>query len=815
MRILPFVTGLVVTGALIFALDKHWGSVPAMGRFLSPQQGIWQNAEPADADLNQQLAVKGLKGEVNVYMDERLVPHVFAQHDEDAYYVQGYLHAKYRLWQMEFQTFAAAGRISEKMGNDPRFLRYDREQRRMGMVWAAENALTEMEKSPETKATYDAYTAGVNAYIEQLSPSQLPIEYKLLGYEPEPWTNLKSALFLKMMSKTLAGWDRDIELTNERTVFSHDLINQLYPQVPDSLVPIVPKGTVFTSQGFTPVKPANADSLYFGKDSTIIGATSVSMPDSTNGSNNWVIAGSKTQSGAPILCNDPHLELSLPSIWYEMQLHTPNMNVYGATFPGTASVIIGFNESVAWGVTNSQRDVKDYYYIRFKDESKKEYWFNGGWQATQLRIDTFKVKGGADVYDTVAYTVFGPVLYDQSFVNEDMGNRAIALRWTAHDPSNEALTFYRLNRAKNYSDYEDAIKTFTTPGQNFVFASQQGDIAIWQQGRFPARWQGQGMYVMPGEDSSYMWQGFIPQVENPHAVNPASGFLQSGNQRPADSTYPYFIPGQYITARGVAIDRRLSAMQGITPQDMMNLQQDYYSELAADAVPLLLKYINTSELSRTEQNYVATLRKWNYVTDASAIAPTIYQTWFDSLELLIWRDELSQVKGRTSWPDEQTLVEAIAKDSAMRFVDDVTTAGKETIQQQVTKALHLAAKALDEEEPKTGLAWYKHKNPTIWHILKENLAPFGRQGLQVGGWGNTINAITKSHGPSWRMVVHLTNPVEAYGIYPGGQSGNPGSKYYDNTVQDWAKGKYYRLWLMKEGEANDKRIIGTLTFTNA
>jgi penicillin amidase len=265
----------------------------------------------------------------------------------------------------------------------------------------------------------------------------------------------------------------------------------------------------------------------------------------------------------------------------------------------------------------------------------------------------------------------------------------------------------------------------------------------------------------------------------------------------------------------VAIDKRLTAMQSITPQDMMNLQQDYYSEFAADAVPLMLKYVNTAGLTRTQLNYISTLRKWNFITDPNSMAPTIFQTWFDSLEVVIWKDELEQVKGKTSWPDEQTLFEWLVKDSAMRFVDDITTAEKETLQQQVTKALKLASKTLDDEESQSGLAWYKHKNPSVLHLLKENLAPFGRRGLEVGGWGNTINAISRSHGPSWRMVVHLTQPVEAYGIYPGGQSGNPGSKYYDNTIKDWAKGKYYRLWMMKEEEKNDKRIIGILTFTNA
>ncbi|MES2881433.1 MAG: penicillin acylase family protein, partial [Bacteroidota bacterium] len=233
-----------------------------------------------------------------------------------------------------------------------------------------------------------------------VTKSTLPLEYKLLGYAPEQWSNFKSALFLKMMSKTLAGHDRDLEYTNERTVFPDSIMQMLYPQVPDSLVPIIPKGTAFAPPGIVPVKPATADSVYFGIETKAIPAVEKYKPNRNNGSNNWVVGGAKTASGSPILCNDPHLELSLPSIWYEMQLTTPTMSVYGATFPGTNSVIIGFNENVAFGFTNAQRDVKDYYAIRFKDASKNAYWFDSTWKETQLRIDTIRIKGAADFYDT-------------------------------------------------------------------------------------------------------------------------------------------------------------------------------------------------------------------------------------------------------------------------------------------------------------------------------------------------------------------------------------------------------------------------------
>jgi penicillin G amidase len=814
MRIIPFLTGLVVTLALIFALNKKWGAIPALGKFLSPQQGFWQNAEPTDANLNEELTCTELKGKVNVYLDDRLVPHVFAENDEDVYFIQGYLHAKYRLWQMEFQTIAAAGRVSEFMGNDPRFIRYDREQRRLGMGYAAENALKAIEADPESKKFFDAYTNGVNAYINSLTESQLPVEYKLLGYKPEQWSNLKIALFLKMMSKDLAGYDRDLEFTNAKSVFSLREMQMLYPQLSDSSIPIIPKGTAFEAPGIVPVKPATADSLYFGNDTTL-NIREVNKPNPNNGSNNWAVSGSKTQSGSPILCNDPHLNLTFPSIWYEMQLSTPTMNVYGATFPGSPSVIIGFNDHIAFGFTNAQRDVKDYYKIRFQDASKKAYWFNGKWEPSHLRIEEIKVRDGATLNDTVAYTAFGPVMYDQSFTVDSTNNTAIALRWSAHNPFNEGAMWFKLDRAKSYDEYLDAIRDFTCPGQNMLFASKTGDIAIWQQGRFPARWKGQGLYVMPGEDSSYMWQGFIPQAENPHISNPVSGYIQSANQRPVDSTYPYFIPGNYIVPRGIALAKRLEQMQQITPDDMKRLQLDYYSPAAATIIPLFLKYIDAASLSEKEKSYLNEVIGWDFNTTPDSKATTIYQAWMDSLENVVWNDEFARIKVSRVRPDEQTLIEALLKDSAFQFIDDINTPQIETIRQQITRAFQLASKGLAEEETKDELLWWKRKDASIYHLLSSAVLPFARTGLHVGGWNNTINAITRTHGPSWRMVVQLTSTTEAYGIYPGGQSGNPGSKFYDNFVDDWVNGNYYTLWMMKEAEANDKRIIGKLTFTNS
>ena len=818
MRLFPFIVSTIITLLLIFALDKKWGSIPPLGKFLSPQQGFWQNAEPADYDFSESLCFENLKGSTDVYIDERLVPHIFAENDEDAYFVQGFIHAKFRLWQMEFQTMAAAGRISEILGSDPRFLRYDREQRRLGMVYGAENAVKEINKDPASKAAVTAYSAGVNAYINSLTESSLPVEYKLLGYKPEKWTNLKVALFLKMMSKDLAGFERDLEFTNAKSVFNTDEMDIIFPQYSDSSVPIVPKGSAFDTAGIVPLPPPTADSLYFIKDTTLK-AVEVYKPNRSNGSNSWALNGSKTKSGAPILCNDPHLGLSLPSIWFEMQISTPEMNVYGASFPGAPTLIIGFNDHVAFGFTNAMRDVKDYYQVRFKDGTKKQYWYNGQWESTSQRIEVIKIRGAKDYYDTVAYTTFGPVMYDQDFVADSTNNNAIAVRWVAHDPSNEIGMWIKLNKAKNYSDCAQAIKSFVCPGQNMLFASKEGDIGLWQQGKFPARWKGQGLYLMPGEDSSYQWQGYIPQEENPHVENPPEGFIQSANQQPVDSSYPYFIPGNYIVSRGITLSSRLQQLQQATPEQMMVLQNDYFHSLAEDMVPLLVKYTDQNKLNAQEKKYFDEVRSWNFFATPDSRATTIYQAWFDSLEILIWEDQFSKILqpnlSNGVRPDEQTLVEALLKDSAFRYIDDVNTPQVETIEQQITRALQLASDSLVTEEKENGLVWWKHKKPAIYHLLRTSVPPFAYLDIPVGGSAHTLNAIKSTHGPSWRMIVHLTATTEAYGVYPGGQSGNPGSPHYMNFVDTWAKGKYYTLWMMKKNETGDKRIKSRMSFSNS
>ncbi len=810
MRIILSILIAAFTAALCFILNTKTLLPAPLGKLLAPQEGLWQNAEPANEDFSADLKFPSLEGKVSVYFDERLVPHIFAEQENDAYFVQGYLHAKFRLWQMELQTLSAAGRASEVVGDIA--LNHDREFRRLGMVFAAENSLKEMEANETTKKECDAYTAGVNSYIGSLTESSLPLEYKLLGYKPEKWSNFKTALFLKYMSYDLAAHENDFEMTNAKNFFSREDFAKLYPSYQDSVDPVIPRGTVYEKPTVEVHAPATVDSLYFNKDSSSVEENS--KPDKDNGSNNWAVSGNKTQSGAAILCNDPHLGLNLPSLWYEMQISTPSYNAYGATFPGAPSVIIGYNDSCAFGFTNGSRDVRDYYEIKFKDDSRKEYWFNNGWLQTKFRFEQIKITGKPDYIDTVAYTIFGPVMYDKSFSGKRSGNkRNYAVRWKAHDPSNELLIFTMLNKAKNYADYTAAVANLHTPGQNVVFACKNGDIALRTQGEWPAKWKYQGDFVMPGTDSAYMWQGMIPNNETPFQYNPERGFVSSANQLPADTVYPYYLGCDYTPFRGLIVNRKLAAMQNITPQDMMAMQTDNYNIFAEMARPIFLQNINEAALNESEKKYFDILKNWDLRNDVDSKGATAFVLTWQNFKDTVYSDELSKLSGPVLMPYESTLLEGILKDSAYKFLDNISTPQTETLADEATAAFKKTAANLASLELEAKLEWAKYKDTRVNHLLR--LPEFSRLHLPIGGGTNIINATKENHGPSWRMVVSLTKNTEAFGVYPGGQSGNPGSKFYDNFIDQWAAGKYYTLWMMTKEEQKDKRVKWVMNFSKS
>ncbi len=799
----------IITIALIYALDTKLGPLPPAGALLSPSHGLWKNAEPADKDFSLDLKSAKLKDEVSVYLDERLVPHIFAQNDHDAYFAQGYLHARFRLWQMEFQTHAASGRlceiIGEKSGDVSVLEKRDRYFRRLGMVYAAERSVENMKKYPQQLEAIDAYTAGVNLYISQMNPADFPIEYKMLDYAPEPWTPLKTALFLKYMSYDLSHDFDDFEYTNLKNHLGMDLFEKVFPIMADSLDPISPRGTVYQTSLSAAIAPASVDSLYLnrGGDTTIDGfAFKVEKRSTDIGSNNWVVGGAKTASGRPILCNDPHLSLNLPSLWFETQIHTPEYNTYGVGFPGAPAIIIGFNDSIAWGVTNAMRDVMDFYEVRFKDSTMNEYLYNGAWVKTEWRTEIIRIKNKADYVDKIPMTIWGPVMYDATYASDLKDNKAYAVRWTAHDAGLEMNAFMQLNRADNYNDYLQAIRNFQCPGQNFVFASKSNEIAWWQQASFPAKWRRQGDFVMPGWDSSYAWQTQIPNDDNIHMVNPERGFVSSANQLPADTTYPFYLGGEHDLYRGIIINRYLRQMSGITPADMQKMQTDNYNVMAETARPLLLKYIQRGRLDVKGKELLVKFESWDLRADIHSAGQTIFTEWYKELGKMVWLDDITRADSLpVGFPQAATLLEALLKDTAFVFLDDKHTSDKETIEDMITLSFEQTVRNLDGKQ----LGWAAFKATGVRHLLGGSLAAFSRLQLPIGGGSNIINAATGNWGPSWRVIVHMTDETEAYGIYPGGQNGNPGSKYYDQFVDKWTNGEYNKLWIIKnEAEAGGK-----------
>ncbi|SMO79009.1 penicillin acylase family protein [Solitalea koreensis] len=808
MKIFRVLFTFILSAAAFYALNNKQGVIPPLGKFLSPYQGYLQNAERKKVTAEATLQIDGLTSEVTILYDNNMVPHIFAQNDHDAYYAQGYVTAKDRLWQMDFQTRFASGRISEVIGG--RAIELDRYKRRIGMGYGAEHSLKGMMKDPKIKAEVEAYTEGINAYIKSLNRNTYPLEFKILDYKPEPWTNLKCALLLKQMTATLAGSSEDFYMTNILRKYGPQVVKDLFRDYPFREDPIIPVGTQWA---FNPIKAPEVPQSFIAQMTDTLTAQE---KIEGIGSNNWAVSGKKTATGMPILANDPHLDLTLPSIWYQVQLVTPQLNVYGVSLPGAPGVIVGFNRDVSWGVTNVDADVLDFYQIKFKDNKKNEYWWNNRWNPVKKRIETIAVRDGKTITDTVIYTHHGPVVYVEnaqkpgaSFAEQvPVGH---AMRWVAHDESDELATFYTLNRAKNYADYREALTHYSAPAQNFVFASNQNDIAITPNGKFPLKWKEQGKFVMDGTDPANDWQGWIPANQNPTIKNPERGFVSSANQSSTDTSYPYYLNWEFAPyERAARINRRLSEMTKITVDSMRLLQYDNYSVNAENILPTLISLVDQHKLDTEQKKAFDVVSQWNKFYNATEIGATIFDLWYLNLRDAIWADDFGGQEPLMRYPSRDRTVEIILHEQNSKWIDNVNTSKKETLTDLVNQSFKSTIDSLTHQNGAQGKKWEWGyiKNTTVPHLAKIN--GFGSKHLFNGGSKGSIDAMNQHNGPSWRMVVQLGQKVKAYGVYPGGQSGNPGSYYYDNMINTWSEGKLNELvFLQNAGEA-DSRIISKL-----
>lgn len=815
MKYLSFIVSLIISVGLVYLLNSQFGTTPPMGKLFNPHSGFWRNAEPLGTTFTIEKDIKSVSEEVKIVFDENMVPHIFAYNDRDLYFAQGYVTAKLRLWQMEFQALYAAGRLSEIVGE--RALDLDRFQRKIGMNWSAKRTLQYIERDDKMFAVLNAYTDGINYYLDNMSPRNKPLEYKILDYEPEKWSNIKTILLLNYMSWDLSGYNTDLRLTNVLKKYGSDVVKKLYTSDDPYMDPIIPPGT---PPDFEPLEipkiPEDAEKALV--DNSGSSQLSFLEPDKDNGSNNWAISGTRSATNKPILSNDPHLSLTLPSIWMQVHLVTPEMNTYGVSLQGAPGVIIGFNKDIAWGFTNVDSDVLDWYKIKFKDSTLSEYYHEGRWKNTSKRNSTIKVRGADDYFQEVVHTHHGPVVFNpgEKSLRPTLPS-GCAMRWMAHEPSNEIKTFYLLNRAKNYEDYTSALKYWSCPAQNFIFADNQNNIAIWPNGRFPLKWEGQGKYILDGSNPLHDWQGWVPQEHNPHVKNPERGFVSSANQDVTDSLYPYYLNWEFTTfERGARINDLLENLENARADDLRAIQNDNFNLQAEIAVPHFLKILESKKSkSELEKKSISMLQNWDYKMDAESIAASIYDALWEFYDKALWDDEFNEKEPVMLRPDNTRSLLLLKDSMEAKWFDDINSPEKESRSDIVHESFTSAIKYLERkfgDDIKTW-QWGTVKGTFVGHLAR--IPGMGTDELWIGGGHNMVNATKKTKGPSWRMVVELGDEPNGFGIYPGGQSGNPGSPFYANMVEDWASGQLRSLNYIQSADDLGENEIGRILFTSS
>ena len=787
--------------AYIYVLNISVFNLPPIGKLLNPYSGFFQNGLVNKFD---EIELPGIKDEVNLQIDSLLIPHIYAKNDEDLYYVQGYMHAFHRLWQMEFQIMSTSGRLSEIFGE--RALSIDRVSRRKGLLYAAKNTLEVSKKDLETLKYIQAYTNGINDYILSCDIQNLPIEYKLLNYKPEKWTILKSFLLMEQMSDMLSRRNQDIEDTYLLEILGKEEYDFLFPEIHQEVDPIIPRNTNFQ---FTPKKLTRKRDTIYPKIS--INET-LKKPDEYNGSNNFAISGKRTKNGNPILGSQPDLSLNLPSIWYAVHLNSPTVNTMGVSLPGAPGVIIGFNDSIAWGETNATRDVVDFYKIKFKDNKRKEYLFDGKWLKTEKIIEKFKVKNSNPFYDTIIFTHHGPITYDRNFLgNNDKVN--LAMRWIAHDASIEYKTFFKLNRAKNISDIKEALSYFDGPAQNFAYATTEGDIGMTIAGKFPIKWKEQGKFLLDGSNRDHEWSGYIPFEHALTMINPKRNYVSSANQHPSDKSYPYYTYSHnYEYYRGRRLNERLETILNATIEDAKSIQNDNFNYTAYEILPVLLEKIDTINFDDNKKSYFDKLKKWDYFSNTKSIEASIFETWHYFLRKKIW-DEFDTIKFDYRRPSNYNTFYLMKNFPELKYYDIVSTEKTENLSDIINLSFELMKDSIDnwKKSNSNDIAWKNYKNTTIRHLLRIN--DFSVSNINIGGNRNILNAASKYHGPSWRMIVELDpKGTKAWGIYPGGQSGNPGNINYSLMIKDWAVGKYHKLLFNNISEKIEDQMLYTKKF---
>jgi penicillin G amidase len=768
--------------ALLHVGYRRVGPVPPLGPLLDPVRGVWAVATRPDLPAGP-IHIPSATDTIRVVFDDRGVPHIFAHTEEDAARALGYVHAWFRLFQMELQTRATNGTLSEWLGS--RALQFDRQQRALGLEWSAERNVAALDSSSHAGRMLLAYAQGVNARIDELGPRDLPLEYHLLNTRPAHWDILHSVLFLKRMGYTLSYGTPELRLAR--------LAERLGPATAAGLVPLNSpiQEPIIPSRRRTPVLDPAVPPL---PDAGGHAAASDDEPSTREASNNWVVSGKRTATGHPLLAGDPHLDLSLPSVWFEAHLVVPGvLDVYGVTFPGAPAVAIGFNRDVAWSFTNTGADVLDFYAETVDDSVRpSSYLLDGTWHPLERRVEEYRDPNGRVIAtDTIAFTHRGPV-------RRALG-RTLSMRWTVLDAGDDALgALLGIDAAHSVEEWVSAMRAFRAPIQNGVVADRSGNIAVLSAGDYPIRPPGgTGLSIWDGTTSASDWRGFLPPERQPYAKNPAQGYLASANQEPVDPAMdPTYLGADWPTPwRAMRINALLRSDSTVTPDDMREFQTDPGSARADWFVPAFLAAVaRERQAGSASPNAIAAaklLADWDRRYTKTNERAILFEGAMDALEQLLW-DELADSTGtRVSHPGED-LTAALLSDPQSRWWDERATPNVvETRDDVLAAALDSAfarARARYGDPAAGGWRWSLLRHQNIWHPLR--VPSLSRLDIPVQGGPGLLNPSSGfgTHGSSWRMVVDLGTEVRAWGVYPGGESGNPMSRWYADRVPRWADG---------------------------
>ena len=756
------------------------------------------------------VSVQGLTAPVQIVRDRNAVPHIYARSIPDAYYALGYAHAQDRLWQMEMNRRVAAGRLSEVVGAQTEVLETDKMFRILGFRHLAEMQAQKL--TGFVKQVHDAYAAGVNAFLAN-PDGALPPEFALARVTPEPWSVADTLTWHRMMALSLSG-NMFGEVTRYRLAqkVSPEKLRQFYPPYP---------GGEPVSLGAAPALPDLGGEVDMARLAAL-------LPDTYGvGSNNWVVDGRRTASGKPLLANDPHLGLTSPAIWYFAHLSAPGMEVAGATFPGVPGVVIGRNDRIAWGVTNTGPDTQDLFIERVDPANPGRYITPDGTQPFSERREVIRIRGADSVELLVRGTRHGPVVSDLARFKAEAGH-VVALQWTALDPDDrtgEAVE--SLSRVRNWTGFVDAMRIYGAPMQNFVYGDIEGNIGFIAPGRIPVRRPDneiRGLYPSPGWDAKYDWTGYIPFDDLPRTLNPASGKVVTANHKIVPDDYPYFLTSEWHEPyRAARIEQLLAARPVHTLESFRALQGDVVSLQVRELLPLLLA------VPATDPNAIAVrelMLRWNGSMDADRPEPLIYAAWARAFSRALFADELGDMyrgQGRLRPLFLRNVM--TDTDGAAQWCDNVDTPATETCAELVARAL---VTALDELRTSQGneVARWRWGGP---HSAVFEHRPLGQVPVlrdlfdvrvQTPGDGYTVNvghfrpAATRDpfanvHAASLRVIFDLDDLDRSQFMFAPGQSGNILSPHYRDLAQPWSAVDYLTMTMRRADIETGAK--GTLT----